>query len=208
MRSGSRIRLASGLAVVGTAVAVYALSVLGAFGVVGASAQSDSVAAGAYGYAYQYQYGCPVKVRWHYSPDGVQKGGWSATKSANCQTGFVSIGPQAMDGDLKLSPGSTLKVGYSFSLPGNKMARNVVVTDPQVVFQLRCEDKGTQASPSTWTVKMPTQTYVVTGDKWTPSGDQKNQLTYQGSAVVPPACGAGRVRLDKGGTFTATIQTF
>ena len=98
---------------------------------------------------------------------------WSATKTASCETGFVSIGPQAMDGDLKLAPGSTLKVGYSFSLPGNKMARNVLVTNAKVVFQLRCEQKGMQASPSTMTVTMPDQSYVVTGDKWTPSGDRR-----------------------------------
>jgi hypothetical protein len=198
------VRLATGLAVVGAAFAVYTWSVLGAFGVVGASAQTGGVFSGAY--AYQYQYGCPVDVRWHYSPTGT-KGSWSATKRASCQSGFVVIGPQAMEGDLKLTPGSPLKVGYSFALPGNKLGRTAVVTDAQVVFQLRCEN-GQPASPSTWTVPIPTQFYAVNGSTWTPSGDQSSPLTYQGSSTVPPACGASRVRFDKGGTFSATFQLF
>ena len=41
-----------------------------------------------------------------------------------------------------------------------------------------------------------------------PSGDQKSALTYQGSGVIPDACGGGQVRLDKGGTFSGTFQLF
>ena len=201
------MRLASGLAVVGVALAVYGWSVLSAFGVVGASAQpslSGGALAGAY--AYQYQYGCPLNVRWHYSANG-SKGGWSKTKSASCQTGFVSIGPQAMEGDLKLNPGTPIKTGYDFSLPGNKVGRTAIVTDAKVVFQLRCVS-GAPAAPSTLTVVLATQTYAVNGSQWTPSGDQKSSLTYQGSGVIPDACGGGQVRLDKGGTFSGTFQLF
>ena len=204
MRSGPKTRVASGLAIVGLAFAVYALSVLGAFGVVGASAESGSVFSGAY--AYQYQYGCPVLAHWHYSPAG-SSGSWSATKSADCQTGFVSIGPQAMDGDLRLRPGTTLKTGYAFKLPSQVIGRTAIVTDAKVVFQLRCEG-GATPSPATLTVTMPTQFYAAADTTWSPSSSESSPLTYQGSSAVPNACGGARVRFDRGGTFSATIQLF
>ena len=94
-------------------------------------------------------------VRWHYSPGF--NGHWSAIRLADCQTGFVSIGPMATEGSLKLSPGSTLRTGYSFALPGNKVGRTAIVTDANVVFQLRCAS-GAPASPSTMTVTFPTRT--------------------------------------------------
>ena len=48
---------------------------------------------------------CPPKTlnfRWHYSANGTS-GSWSATKSTTCP-GSITIGPQAMEGDLKVSP--------------------------------------------------------------------------------------------------------
>ena len=46
----------------------------------------------------------------------------------------------------------------------------------------------------------------VTSDQWYPSGDQHSPLVYQGSVTVPDLCGGGQLRLDQGGTFTASVS--
>ena len=53
---------------------------------------------------------------------------------------------------------------------------------------------------------MPTHTYTVTDSRWYPSGDQHSPLVYEGSVAVPDLCGGGLVRLDHGGTFTASVS--
>jgi hypothetical protein len=52
---------------------------------------------------------------------------------------------------------------------------------------------------------MPTTTFTISDSAWHPSGDQHSPLVYQGSVSVPDVCAGGQVRLDKGGTFTASI---
>jgi hypothetical protein len=114
------------------------------------------------------------------------------------------MGPQAMEGDLKVSPGTTLEAGYDFTVPGNHASFSLTVSDPQVVFAVRCVS-GATPSAATFTVTMPTQTYAVTNDQWYPSGDQSSPLVYQGSISVPDLCGGGQLRLDHGGTFTTSL---
>ena len=132
---------------------------------------------------------CPpsgkVNIRFHYGVDG-SSGSWSGTSAANCTDGSVAIGPQAMAGDLKLSPGVTLPAGYSFTLPGNKLPFTATVVNPSVVFQLRCVS-GAAATPSTLIVPMATAPYSVVGSEWVPTGDQQSALVYQGSRAVPDA---------------------
>jgi hypothetical protein len=148
--------------------------------------------------------GTKVNVRWHYSANG-SSGSWSGTKSTNCQDGSVAIGPQAMEGDLKVAPGTTVKVGYDFSLSGNKSSYTAQVSGAKVVFQARCVS-GLPPSQSTMTVSLSDSTYSVTNQNWYPSGDQSSPLVYQGSIAVPDLCSGGQVRLDKGGTFTASVM--
>jgi hypothetical protein len=115
------------------------------------------------------------------------------------------MGPQAMEGDLKLAPGTTMLAGYDLTVPGNKASLSFTVTNPQVVFQLRCVS-GATPSPSTMTVTMPTQAFTITNAAWYPSGDQHNSLVYQGSTTVPDACDGGQVRFNQGGTFSGTLN--
>jgi hypothetical protein len=143
-----------------------------------------------------------INVRWHYSANG-SSGSWSGTQGVNC--GPISMGPQSMEGDLKVSPGTTLLAGYDFTIPGNSSPFKVVFTNPQVVFAARCVS-GQTPSQGSFTVTMPTQTYSVTDQSWYPSGDQHSSLVYQGSISVPDLCSGGQVRLDKGGTFTANVS--
>jgi hypothetical protein len=147
--------------------------------------------------------GTKANFRWHYSANG-SSGAWSGPKSIICP-GSLSMGPQAMEGDLKVSPGNTLKVGYDFTVPGNKASFSLTVNNPQVVLTVRCVS-GASPSQSTETVSMPSQTYSVTNDQWIPSGDQHSPLVYPASITVPDLCGGGQLRLDQGGTFTANAS--
>ena len=151
--------------------------------------------------------GCPngqnLNVRWHYSAGG-SSGSWSGTGS--CANGAVTLGPQAMEGDLKVAPGMTISVGYDLTMPGNKTTHTVTFTNSQVVFSnVHCAS-GAPPSSTSFTVAMPDRSYSVTNTAWYPSGDQASPLVYQGSTPAPDLCGGGLLRLDKGGTFTSTIS--
>ena len=145
--------------------------------------------------------GTKANFRWHYSAGG--SGGWSGTQSAACP-GALAMGPQAMEGDLKVSPGTRLEVGYDFTVPGNHASFSLTVSSPRVVFAVACLSGATPSAP-TFTVAMPSRAYRVTSDQWYPSGDQTSVLAYQGSIAVPDLCGGGQLRLDQGGTFTASM---
>jgi hypothetical protein len=145
---------------------------------------------------------CPpgkISMRWHYKYLGTS-GSWSATKSTNCP-GDITFQQQGMEGDLKVTEGERVDVGYSFKAPRGP----ITVSNAKLVFVIRCVGGGTP-SASSWTVNLPTQTYNVTSGDWQPSGDQHSSLVYQGGATMPHFCASGRVRLDKGGVFSATFS--
>jgi hypothetical protein len=157
--------------------------------------------------------GTKANFRWHYSGQNSNgtftSGSWSGTQGATCPDDDLSMGPQAMEGDLKVAPGTTLKVGYDLTVPGLSSAVNITVTNPKVTFaNVHCAS-GATPTQSSFTVTMPNATYHVTTTAWYPSGDQSSPLVYQGSIPVPNLCPGGtdhRVRLDKGGTFTASVS--
>jgi hypothetical protein len=143
-----------------------------------------------------------INVRWHYSAEG-SAGSWSVTREAKCgQT--LTMGPQAMEGALKVSPGKKIKAGYDFTLPSNTKPFTVLVTEGKVVFKVRCVS-GKAPSESTFTVTLPNQSYSVKGSEWVPSGNQSSPLVYQGEREVPPLCGTGQLSLAEGGTFSARV---
>jgi hypothetical protein len=153
--------------------------------------------------------GTSVHVRWHYSgeisPGMFTSGSWSATTAFSCP-GAVSMGPQAMEGNLQLAPGATLKAGYDFTIPGDNNPVTVTFTHPEVTFDVKCAN-GTTPTMSAITVPMPTQTYTSTnGGQWFPSGNQSSSLVFQGSISVPDVCHGGKVSFQNGGTFTASIS--
>jgi hypothetical protein len=147
--------------------------------------------------------GTKANFRWHYSANG-SAGSWSGTKSAICPAS-LAMGPQAMEGDLKVSPGATLAAGYDFTVPGNNAMLSLAVVNPQVVFAVRCVSGATPSQP-TLTVPLLGQTFSFSNSQWYPTGDQHSPLVYQGSVTVPNLCGGGQVRFDRGGTFTASID--
>jgi hypothetical protein len=143
-----------------------------------------------------------VNVRWHYSANG-SAGSWSVTREATCGK-TITIGPQAMEGDLKVSPGKPIKAGYSFTLPNNKSPFTVTFTNGKVVFKVQCAS-GAKPSKSTFEINFPNQSYLVTNQNWYPSGEQSSPLVYQGETAAPPLCGTGQLRLKEGGTFSALV---
>lgn len=157
--------------------------------------------------------GTKANFRWHYigqnSNGSFTSGSWSGTGGVTCPDDNVSLGPQAMEGDLKVAPGSTLKVGYDLTVPGLSSPVTINVTNPKVVFSnVHCAS-GATPTQSSFTVTMPDAIYHLTTTDWYPSGDQHSPLVYEGSILVPNLCPGGtdhRVRLDKGGTFSATVN--
>jgi hypothetical protein len=146
--------------------------------------------------------GTTANFRWHYRASGTS-GGWSGTKAGTCP-GMLSMGPQAMEGNLKVAPGTALQVGYDLTIPGNRTTQNLAVLGPQVTFAVRCVSGATPSAP-TFTVTMPDAAYTVSTSAWYPSSDQSSPLVYQGSATVPDLCGGGQLSLGSGGTFTTTL---
>ena len=143
-----------------------------------------------------------VNVRWHYSALGTS-GSWSATATAPCgQT--TTWQQQAMEGNLQVAPGTTIKAGFDFTMPGNNSPWNLTFTNTQVVFAVDCVSGATPSQP-TFTVTMPDQSFAASDSNWYPSGNQSSTLVYQGSIVAPNLCGGGALRLDKGGTFSTTL---
>ena len=55
----------------------------------------------------------------------------------------IKLGPQAMEGDLKVDPGDTVKAGYDFTLPGNNKTYHVSFTNVQVVYTVHCASGAT-----------------------------------------------------------------
>jgi hypothetical protein len=118
----------------------------------------------------------------------------------------VSMGPQAMEKDLKVKPGDTLRAGYDFTMPGKHPAATVLFTSAMVTFQAQCVSG---MGGGTIVVPIPDSSYSdpAKGNQWLPSGDQRSPLVYQGSVTVPNLCGGGQMTLKKGGTFTAQLQS-
>jgi streptogramin lyase len=115
---------------------------------------------------------------------------------------------QAMDGDLKVAPGSVMSVGYDFTIPGSHPAATIGFMDAKVTFNVTCT-AGTP-SASTFTVPIADQSYPdpANSSSWYPSGDQGSASTYQGSAPVPTCSDpSGLIRLQQGGTFSTTVTS-
>jgi len=119
---------------------------------------------------------------------------------------LLVMGPQAMEGDLKVPAGTTIKVGYDFTIIGGKHAATYVsFLQPKVVFAYTCTSGSNSGS---FTATIPDATILAGEDSsdWYPSDDQTDPSVYQGSVVVPNVCPSGSlVRLRQGGTFTTGI---
>ena len=117
----------------------------------------------------------------------------------------ISMGPQAMEGNLKVSPGDLLMAGYDFTIPGAHPTIQVAFVNPMVTFQAECVGGG---GGGTIVVPIPGDIFTVpqNSSAWYPSGDQHSPRVFQGSVVVPALFGGGQITLRNGGTFTANLR--
>jgi hypothetical protein len=109
-----------------------------------------------------------------------------------------------MEGSLKVNPGSTIKVGYDLTVPGNNSKIAFTVNSPSIVFSVRCV-YGSPSSGS-FTATLPSQTYTFSDSGWYPSGNQSGSENYQGSATVPNLCHGGQLLLSAGGTYSTSTS--
>jgi len=111
---------------------------------------------------------------------------------------------QAMEGDLKLNPGDTLRVGYDFTMPGSHPSATVRFSTGQVSFPYTCV-----SGPGAGNLIVPfgAETYPDTQNSsaWVPSGNQQDPSVFQGQMAVPDLCSGNQVRFQKGGTFTTGV---
>lgn len=120
---------------------------------------------------------------------------------------LLSMGPQAMEGDLKVAGGSTLKAGYDFTIPGQHPADSVSFVGANVVFAYTCTSGS---NSGTFSVPIPDATISdpAGSPSWYPSGSQSDPSVYQGAISVPNVCPTGAlVRLQKGGTFSTGVAS-
>jgi hypothetical protein len=136
----------------------------------------------------------------------TDSGGVSTTASGTVTVvTTITMGPQAMEGDLKVSAGDTLQVGYDFTMPGSHPATSVRFVEGEVTFPYTCV--GSVGSGS-FMAPIVDQSYSdpANSSAWYPSGDQHSSAVFQGSFVIPSTlCGSGLVRLNQGGAFSSGV---
>jgi hypothetical protein len=114
------------------------------------------------------------------------------------------IKPPGGGESFNIHPGDSFRVGYDFTIPGNKAPVTVTWTNPQAVVNFTCSDGGS----GSFTIPMPSFTVTVSDSAWYPSGDQHSALVYQGSITAPDGCGGGQVmKQQKIATFTADVTS-
>ena len=118
--------------------------------------------------------------------------------------GTLTIGPQAMEGNLQIHPGDTIKAGYDFTMPGAHAPAQVTVDNASITMGVTC---GNGTAPPPITFALPVQTYSdpAGSPSWYPSGDQASAAVYQGSLTAPDLCAGGIMADAQGATFQATV---
>lgn len=131
----------------------------------------------------------------------------AAVASAAAQT-LLTTNRQAMEGDLKVPQGSTLQVGYGFTMPGGHPGATVGFSETTVTFNATCAS-GTPGA-ATVVVSIPDAAYTdpAGSSGWYPTGDERSSASYEGAATVPSFCDPGAlVRLQQGGTFSTAVTS-
>jgi Right handed beta helix region len=123
----------------------------------------------------------------------------TAFYTVNLVRTIVTMGPQAMEGSLRAAPGSLLRAGYDFTMPGAHADANVSFVAGQVEFDATCPNGGAGGSI---VVPLADSSYSdpAGSSAWLPADP-----AYQGQIAVPDLCNGGLVSLEAGGTFTTGI---
>lgn len=147
-------------------------------------------------------------------PQRILGGGMVATAASaplGTVIGNVTMGPQAMEGNLQVNPGASLLGGFDLAMTSTSHpAATVSLLNAQIAFQPLCGTKGSTknwADGSPITVPIPDQSYADSAGTtaWLPSGSP-----YQQSSFVVPnnVCPPGQtISLKNGGTFSALVNS-
>ena len=130
-----------------------------------------------------------VDARWHYSAGG-SPGNWSNTGDIVCGK-QISFGPQAMEGEQRLKPGTEIKGGWDFKITDFHTTKwNVTFAEGRIIFRHVACEKGETPLKELLEIPLPKEVYnSVFINEWFPSGEQSNALVYQGKATIPAICG-------------------
>jgi hypothetical protein len=123
----------------------------------------------------------------------------------------VLIGPQAMEGDLKVNPGDTVRAGISFTIPGSHPATTVQFVNAAITFDnVECQSgpSGRAFGHQLGSNGLVGPIQVPANDSsWFPTGDQSSAASYQMSTVAPDLCNGGTMSLRNGGVFSGDLQS-
>ncbi len=130
-----------------------------------------------------------VDGRWHYSAGG-SPGNWSNTGDIVCGK-QISFGPQAMEGEQRLKPGTEIKGGWDFKITDFHTTKwNVTFAEGRIIFRHVACEKGETPLKELLEIPLPKEVYNnVFINEWFPSSEQSNALVYQGKTTIPAICG-------------------
>ena len=117
--------------------------------------------------------------------------------------GTVVIGPQAMEGNLQIHPGDSLRAGFDFTMPGSHPAATASFYSGSIALLVTCTNGATPALA----INLAAQTITdpAGSPSWYPSGDQSSSLVFQGTLTAPDLCGGGVMNDANGATFRTTF---
>ena len=92
----------------------------------------------------------------------------------------MSIGPQAMEGNVNVKPGDFIAAGYFLDVPGSHLAVTVQLANAQVAFVVSCV---TGSGGGSIIIPLAPGPYNIpqNSDAVFPTNDQSSPASYQGS---------------------------
>lgn len=132
--------------------------------------------------------------------------------SAGSSFAFVeTMGPQAMEGDLRVDPGDVIRAGISFTMPGSHPEATVQFDTAVTFWGVECvtgwSDGGDILVPMGKDGLIGPFLVPRNDSSWFPTGDQSSDASYQGSVAAPDLCNGGTMTLRNGATLQADMQS-
>ncbi len=110
----------------------------------------------------------------------------------------------AMEGNIAVNPGDTVRAGYAIAMPGAHPAAQVTISSAGAAVQVTCSGGKTQ-----WiNIGLPGQTFAIAASdaSWQPSADPG--AAWQGSTTAPSGlCGGSGGHAPKGATMWANLTS-
>ena len=104
----------------------------------------------------------------------------------------ISFGPQAMEGEQRIKPGTEIKGGWDFRIDFNTQKEwSVKFAEGRIIFRHVACEKGEKPLKELLEINLPAKTYNVPifNSEWFPSASQSSESVYQGKATIPAICG-------------------